>query len=37
MDALAVAKILGGLFAAWAAGWTVGVSVSWVRKLRNVA
>lgn len=37
MNALAVAQILGGLFAAWAAGWSIGVSVAWVRKLRNVA
>ena len=37
MDATAVATVLGSLFAAWVAGYGIGVSVSWVRKLKNAA
>lgn len=37
MNAEAVAYILAALFTSWASGFGIGVSVAWVRKLRNAA
>lgn len=37
MTSTAVAYILGTLFASWVAGFGIGVSVAWVRKLKNAA
>lgn len=37
MTAAAVASVLASLFSAWAAGFGIGVSVAWVRKLKNAA
>lgn len=37
MDAAAVAQIVAGLMGCWAAGFSVGKAVAFVRALRNVA
>lgn len=37
MSAAAVASVLGTLFSAWVAGFGIGVSVAWVRRLKNAA
>ena len=37
MNSVAIASVLASLFAAWAAGFGIGVSVAWVRRLKNAA
>lgn len=37
MTAAGVAYILATLFSSWVAGFGIGVSVAWVRRIKNAA
>jgi hypothetical protein len=37
IDAVAVGQVFATLMGCWALGYGIGVSVAWVRKIRDVA